>query len=82
MTALFRAFVTKLAKAQTSPEAFIKQATAGAMIRLALAGKEKEIFGVLFLDAKHRLISFEKLFTGTVDSASFTLGKWLSALSS
>lgn len=35
-----------------------------------LRDAEQEIFGVLFLDAQHRLIQWEKMFFGTVDSAS------------
>lgn len=33
-------------------------------------GLEHEAFGVLFLDTKHRLIEFEEMFRGTIDSAS------------
>ncbi len=31
---------------------------------------EQEVFAALFLDSQHRLISWEKLFFGTIDSAS------------
>ncbi|HCH1218850.1 DNA repair protein RadC [Vibrio parahaemolyticus] len=31
---------------------------------------EREVFAVMFLDNQHRLIAFEKLFFGTIDSAS------------
>lgn len=31
---------------------------------------EHEVFGVLFLDTKHRVIRFEELFKGTLDAAS------------
>jgi len=48
----------------TSPAAAIN------VVKLALAEEEKEVFVVLFLDTRHRLISFERLFTGTVDGAS------------
>ena len=34
--------------------------------RLKLATKEHEVFGVLFLDAQHRLIEFKELFRGTI----------------
>ena len=34
------------------------------------AGQEREVFGVLFLDTRHRLIAIEELFLGTVDGAS------------
>lgn len=40
------------------------------MAKLMLAEEEREIFGALFLDTKHRLIAFERLFTGTIDAAS------------
>lgn len=39
-------------------------------LRLALAGEKNEVFAVLFLDTKHRLLAFEPLFQGTVDSAT------------
>ena len=34
------------------------------------AGQEREVFGCLFLDNRHRLIAVEELFLGTVDGAS------------
>ncbi|MCZ6658544.1 MAG: DNA repair protein RadC [Gammaproteobacteria bacterium] len=34
------------------------------------AGLEREVFGCLFLDARHRLLRFEKLFLGSVDRAN------------
>jgi DNA repair protein RadC len=34
------------------------------------AGKEREVFGCLFLDSRHRLIAVEEMFLGTVDGAS------------
>ena len=33
-------------------------------------GQEREIFGVMFLDNRHRLIAVEEMFLGTVDGAS------------
>jgi DNA repair protein RadC len=39
-------------------------------LMLQLAGKEHEVFGVLFLDSQHRLIQGEELFRGTIDSTS------------
>lgn len=35
-----------------------------------LAGHEREVFGCVFLDARHRLLGFEALFLGSVDRAS------------
>jgi DNA repair protein RadC len=39
-------------------------------LRLKLAHLPREVFAVLFLDNRHRLIRFEILFQGTVDRAS------------
>lgn len=39
-------------------------------LQLQLATKEREIFAAMFLDTRHRLISFEKMFFGTIDGAS------------
>ena len=48
----------------TSPER-VKQ-----FCQLKLAHLEHEVFGVLFLDNQHRLITFSALFRGTIDAAS------------
>jgi DNA repair protein RadC len=39
-------------------------------LRSRLAAQSREMFACLFLDSRHRLISFETLFLGTVDRAS------------
>ena len=39
-------------------------------VKLALGEHESEVFGVLFLNNQHQLISFDKMFFGTIDSAS------------
>ena len=39
-------------------------------LRLQLAEKYQEVFAVLFLDNRHRVISFDTLFFGTIDGAS------------
>lgn len=39
-------------------------------LQLQLAAKEQEVFAALFLDTRHRLISFEKMFFGTIDGAT------------
>ena len=39
-------------------------------LRSRLASQQREVFACLFLDSRHRLISFEVLFLGTVDRAS------------
>ena len=39
-------------------------------LRLQFSGLEREVFGVLFLDAQNRLIEFEAMFTGTLTQTS------------
>lgn len=39
-------------------------------LQLQLAAKPHEVFAVLFLDARHRLLAFEELFRGTLSQAS------------
>jgi DNA repair protein RadC len=39
-------------------------------LQLQFVNHEHEIFGVLWLDNRHRIISFEELFRGTIDGAA------------
>ncbi|WP_279464385.1 RadC family protein [Aeromonas dhakensis] len=39
-------------------------------LQTLLQEREHEVFGALFLDAQHRVLAFEELFRGTLDSAS------------
>jgi DNA repair protein RadC len=39
-------------------------------LRLKLERRESEVFALVLLDAKHRLIAYRELFFGTIDSAS------------
>lgn len=48
----------------TSPE------DAQAFLQLKLAPEKREVFAVLFLDSKHRVIAYEALFKGSVDHCS------------
>lgn len=50
-------------QALTSPEATRKYLSS------ALRDRPHEVFCALFLDTRHRVIAFEELFTGTIDSA-------------
>lgn len=50
--------------ALTSPDA------TRSYLRLELGERHHELFGVLFLDNRHRIIAKEELFYGTVDGAS------------
>lgn len=40
---------------------------AATFLTLKLAGREREVFAVCFLDTRHRLIAYEELFQGTID---------------
>jgi len=39
-------------------------------LKLRLAGHDHEVFAILFLDNRHRVIEFVPLFRGTIDGAS------------
>ncbi|MDR5907134.1 RadC family protein [Franzmannia qiaohouensis] len=39
-------------------------------LQILLQDYEHEVFSAIFLDSQHRVISFEELFRGTIDSAS------------
>ena len=43
--------------------------TAGQFLRLKLADNDREVFAVMFLDTRHRLIAYDELFQGCVDRA-------------
>jgi DNA repair protein RadC len=39
-------------------------------LSLKLGTLEREVFAVIFLDKRHRLISYQEMFQGTIDGAS------------
>ena len=39
-------------------------------LRLKLTGRRNEVFGIIYLDTRHRLIEIAELFSGTVDGAA------------
>ena len=39
-------------------------------LRLKLTGRRNEVFGIIYLDTRHRLIEIDELFKGTVDGAA------------
>lgn len=47
----------------TSPD------TSKNFLQAKLVGQEREIFAVLFLDTKHRLLAYEEMFFGTIDGS-------------
>ena len=48
---------------------FLDPATARDHFRERLAGYEREVFAVVFLDTRHRLIKYDEMFHGTIDGA-------------
>ena len=50
--------------------AFGRPADFEEFLRLKLAGRRNEVFGVVYLDTRNRLIEMEELFQGTVDGAT------------
>jgi DNA repair protein RadC len=50
-------------------EALQDPITTGRYLKSCLAGYPYEVFGCLFLDARHRVIAFEELFRGSIDGA-------------
>lgn len=67
-----------IAKAQSVLLARLKKATklyssseeVRKFLQLEIGGRERECFGVMFLNARHQLIEFQVLFYGTVDRAN------------
>mgnify|MGYP003591766880 FL=1 len=50
-------------------EAITDPAAAGAYFKVKIGGSPREVFAVLFLDTRHRMLAFEELFFGTIDGA-------------
>ena len=50
--------------------AFTSPAVVKDYLRTKLAGYEHEVFAMLFLDNRHRLIAYAELFRGTIDGAA------------
>ena len=50
-------------------ESFTSPTMTKEFLTLKLAGYQREVFAVMFMDNRHRLLSFEELFFGTIDGA-------------
>lgn len=50
-------------------EALTRPTDAARFLQLSLGSEKNEHFGVLFLDNRHQVLCFEKLFSGTIDSS-------------
>jgi DNA repair protein RadC len=68
--AIIREAITILESKIRTTDSLTRSADTKRFCQLQLASESDEIFGCLFLDSQHRLISFEKLFRGTIDGAS------------
>ena len=57
-------------KAMLNPILMTSSGAAGRFCQVQIGAAASELFGVLFLDTQHRLISFDIMFRGTIDAAS------------
>jgi DNA repair protein RadC len=55
---------------RTSGQPLTSPRAASSLLTAMYAGLEHEVFGVLFLDSRHRLIAYEAMFRGTIDGAA------------
>lgn len=55
---------------RTNVVSMLNPATTQNYVKLSLANREHEVFGLLMLDSQHRLIVAKELFRGTIDGAS------------
>ena len=54
----------------TNREALTSPTDVAQFLQLALAQVKNEVFSAIFLNNKHKVLSFETLFTGTIDGAA------------
>jgi DNA repair protein RadC len=55
---------------KNNPTTILNNKDAENYLKLQLADEEREVFGALFLNTKHHIISFEKLFFGSLATAT------------
>ncbi|RBB93811.1 DNA repair protein RadC, partial [Pseudomonas sp. MWU12-2115] len=63
MRILHRRLFTRGPKLESPPEV-------GRFLKLKLAGMDREVFSILFLDTKHQVLAFEILFQGDIDQTT------------
>lgn len=68
--AIYRALKILDGRIKEHGEALGSPATVRNYLRLLLAGEEREVFTVMFLDAQHKVIACENLFYGTLTQTS------------
>lgn len=59
-----------LSKSRSNEIAFESPQIVKDYLQLKYAAEENEIFAIVMVDTKHRLIGYKKLFNGTIDGAS------------
>ena len=64
---ILRAAEEILARRLNTGEALTDPSAAGAMLRARLGHLDHEVFCVVFLDTRHRVIAIEDMFRGTID---------------
>ncbi len=67
---LIRRALTVLERRHRPGQALSSPEDTRAYLRLKLGEHKAEVFGVVFLDNRHRIIADEQLFQGTIDGAS------------
>ena len=69
-SALIKLALTVLSLRYSPGRAFTSPEDIQGFLRLKLTGRRNEVFGIVYLDTRHRLIEFAELFKGTVDGAT------------
>lgn len=66
---VFRAAAEAIEHRFSKTQSFTSPEVVCEFLRAKLVGREREVFAVMFLDSRHRLLSYEELFYGTIDAA-------------
>jgi DNA repair protein RadC len=69
-TELAQQLLAAIAAAKRDQPVFTSPDTVKAFLHSRLVAREHEVFAVMFMDTKHRLIKYAELFRGTIDGAS------------
>jgi DNA repair protein RadC len=67
---VIKAATAALGQVAKRGQSFTDPADSRQYLSIRLGAREQEVFAVIFLDSKHRLIEYEELFFGTINSAS------------
>ncbi|MEH6472603.1 MAG: DNA repair protein RadC [Halopseudomonas sp.] len=59
-----------LAEQLSQSDCFTNPAETGRFLSARLRGRDREVFALLLLDSQHRMLAYEELFEGTIDSAA------------